>query len=85
MFPSGNRYSWHSLYADEWSDDLLERTADRATSKPSLVTSLSVQHLGGAIGDVASDATAYAWRDAEFLVSVDAAWRDLTADDAHLS
>lgn len=57
MFPAGNRYSWHSLYADELSEDLLGRVARAGTSKPGPETSLTLWHLGGAVGDVASEAT----------------------------
>ena len=46
---------------------------------------MTAWHLGGAVSDVAADATAYAWRDAEFLVSIDTSWRDPAADEAHLA
>jgi FAD/FMN-containing dehydrogenase len=85
MFPSGNRYSWHSLYADELSDDLLGRIAAAGDAAPGNEVAVTAWHLGGAVGDVAVDGTAYAWRDAEFLVSIDTTWRDSAADDAHLA
>jgi FAD/FMN-containing dehydrogenase len=37
------------------------------------------------VADAAPDATAYAHRDAEFLVDVGATWRDPAADEEHLS
>ena len=46
--------------------------------------SVSVTALGGAIGRVAEDATAYAGRDAAFDVSADISWTDPTLDDANL-
>lgn len=58
--------------------------ARAGTSKPGPETSLTLWHLGGAVGDVASDATAYARRDAPFLVSIEAGWRDPAVDEAHL-
>jgi FAD/FMN-containing dehydrogenase len=85
LFPSGNRYSWHSLYAEELSDDLAERVAEAGASSPGPEAGLTLWHMGGAVSDVPSDATAYAWRDAAFLVSIDAGWRDPVADGAHLS
>jgi FAD/FMN-containing dehydrogenase len=85
LFPSGNRYSWHSLYASELSDDLLDRVAAAAVERPGPEAGLTLWHVGGAVRDVPSDATAYAWRDAEFLVSIDTCWRDASDDDAHLS
>jgi FAD/FMN-containing dehydrogenase len=85
MFPSGNRYSWHSLYASELSDDLVGRIAAAGESAPGREVAVTAWHLGGAVSDVAADATAYAWRDADFLVSIDTTWRDPAADDAHLA
>jgi FAD/FMN-containing dehydrogenase len=85
LFPSGNRYTWHSVYAADLSDDLIARVTNAAESFPGPETGLTVWHLGGAVRDVPADATAYAWRDADFLVSIDAGWRDPAADDAHLS
>ena len=84
LFPVGNRYSWHSLYAEELSDDLIDRIAANAAKRPEGEAAVEVWHLGGAVSDVAPDATAYAHRDAEFLVDVGATWRDPAADEAHL-
>ncbi|WP_380676289.1 FAD-binding oxidoreductase [Salinigranum sp. GCM10025319] len=85
LFPSGNRYSWHSLYATDLSDDLIERVVNAGASLPGGESSLTVWHLGGAIREVAADETAYAWRDPEFLVSIEAGWRDPAEDEAHLA
>jgi FAD/FMN-containing dehydrogenase len=85
LFPVGNRYSWHSLYASELSDDLIDRIAENGAASPGPEAGLTLWHMGGAVADVAGDETAYAWRDAEFFVSIDAGWRDPAADEAHLS
>lgn len=62
MFPSGRRYSWHSVFAAGLSDDLVDRLAGRAVDKPGPECAVTVWHLGGAVSDVPADATAYAWR-----------------------
>jgi hypothetical protein len=85
MFPSGNRYSWHSLYADDLSEDLIGRIVAAGDAAPGREVSVTVWHLDGAVSDVPTDATAYAWRDAEFLVSIDTSWRDPATDDVHLA
>lgn len=84
LFPVGHRYSWHSLYAEELSDDLLERIGANAQEKPGPDSSVEAWHLGGAVSDVESDATAFGWREAEFMIVVSAGWRDATEDEAHL-
>ncbi|MFC5367026.1 FAD-binding oxidoreductase [Salinirubrum litoreum] len=85
LFPTGNRYSWHSLYATELSDDLIDRIAEGGVTSPGPEAGLTLWHMGGAVGDVAGDETAYGWREAEYLVSIDAGWRDPADDEAHLS
>jgi FAD/FMN-containing dehydrogenase len=85
LFPSGNRYSWHSVYAGELTDDLVDRVSASAASRPGPEAALEVWHLGGAVSDVPADATAYAARDAQFLISVSATWRDPAEDAAHLA
>ena len=85
LFPDGNRYSWHSLYADDLTDDLLDRIGTRAADRPGPEVSLEVWHLGGAVSAVGADGTAYAHRGAEFLVVVGASWRDSADDEAHLA
>jgi len=84
LFPVGNRYSWHSLYAEELSDDLIDRIAANAAKRPEGEAAIEIWHLGGAVSDIAPDATAYAHRDAEFLVDVSATWHDPAADEAHV-
>jgi FAD/FMN-containing dehydrogenase len=84
LFPVGNRYSWHSLYADDLSDDLLDRVTANAAARPPGESSIELWHLGGAISDVSADATAYAHRDGAFMLGISASWRDPADDQAHL-
>jgi FAD/FMN-containing dehydrogenase len=60
-------------------DELVELLADRPGE-----ASFSVTTLGGAIGRVAEDATAYAGRDAAFDLSADSSWTDPALDEANL-
>jgi FAD/FMN-containing dehydrogenase len=60
-------------------DELIEHVVDR----PGEAT-FSVTALGGAIGRVPEEATAYAGRDAAFDLSADSSWTDPTLDDANL-
>ena len=59
-------------------DELVELVAD----VPGEAT-FSITALGGAIGRVAEDATAYAGRDAAFDLSADSSWSDPALDDAN--
>ena len=60
-------------------DELVEHVADRPGN-----ATFSITALGGAIGRVPEDATAYAGRSAAFDLSADSSWTDATLDDANL-
>jgi len=59
-------------------DELVEHIADRPGE-----AAFSITALGGAIGRVPEDATAYAGRDAAFDLSADSSWTDPTLDEAN--
>jgi FAD/FMN-containing dehydrogenase len=61
-------------------DELVEHVADRPGE-----TTFSVTTLGGAIGRVPEDATAFAGRAAPFDLSADSSWTDPSADEANIS
>ena len=81
LFADGQRYFWKSLYAKELSDDAVEVIKRRSLERPSMQTLMIIRHLGGAIGRVPADATAFGDRSAEFLVSIDSTWQQ-AEDDA---
>jgi FAD/FMN-containing dehydrogenase len=58
---------------------VVEHVADRPVE-----ATFSVTALGGAIGRVPEDATAYAGRDAAFDLSADSSWTDSSADEANV-
>ena len=60
-------------------DELVNLLADRPGE-----ASFSITTLGGAIGRVAEDATAYAGREAAFDLSADSSWTEPSEDEANL-
>ena len=81
LFPDARRYSWHSAYATELADDDLDAMVDALLAAPTNECELGIWHLGGAVSEVAPDATAYPHRNAEFLLSVEGGWDDPARDD----
>ena len=68
--------------ANDVRPEALDELADLVGTAPGAGT-FSITMLGGAIGRVAEDATAYAGRAAAFDLSADAAWDDPVLDDAN--
>ena len=82
LFPrNAQRSYWKSQYLDELSDGAVDAIAAAALSRPSPVAVVATFHMGGAIRDVAPDATAFSERDPEFMVSIDGNWADPAQDD----
>jgi FAD/FMN-containing dehydrogenase len=76
LFPDGELYYWKSLFLDELSDDAIEQIVSRSQTRPNHRTLVILRQLGGAVGRVAPDATAYSNRGAKYMLSIDGAWSD---------
>lgn len=68
--PSGMREAWTSraIYLDRLDDETMEIIERRMATAPSLSALTQFRILGGATARVASDATAYGWRDRFLLL-----------------
>lgn len=76
LFPVGRQYYWKSVFANEINDETIAAISALAANRPSPQTLLALRGLGGAMGRVAEDATAYGNRGAFCNLSIDAAWDD---------
>jgi FAD/FMN-containing dehydrogenase len=83
--PDGLRYYWKSLYLDHLSNEAIEATIAHAATRPSPSTLLVFRHLGGAIGRVPENATAYGNRTAAFNLSIDSIWVDARESDRNIA
>lgn len=80
--PSGQRHHWESFYMDELDEIFIETVLDEAIPMPTPQSNIAIYTLGGAINRVASDATAYPHRDAQFAVHIQGHWLDESDDEA---
>lgn len=74
--PTGHRHKWESVYLDGISDGLIETVRKDALPMPTPLSVISIYALGGTVNEIASDATAYAHRDASYLAHIQAHWTD---------
>jgi FAD/FMN-containing dehydrogenase len=72
--PVGHRHKWESIYLDTISDGLIETLRADAFPMPTPQSVVSIYALGGAINEVATDATAYPHRDALYAAHIQAHW-----------
>jgi FAD/FMN-containing dehydrogenase len=81
-FGWGSRSFIRSINGDDVRASALDELVEHAAEVPGEAT-FSITALGGAIGRVAEDATAFAGRAARFDFSADSSWSDAALDDAN--
>ena len=80
LLGAGARNYWKSHDYTALSDGVLDVTLEYAARLPNEQCEIFIAHLGGAAGRVPADATAYAHRDAEFVMNVHTRWTDPAED-----
>ena len=84
-YPNGRHYYWKSIYINGVGDEVAHVLIEHAARRPSALSSLDVWALGGAMGRVRTEATAFGRRDAPFLIGIEANWDEPTADAANVA
>ena len=80
--PLGQRYYSKGHYLDELSDASIDAIAAHATDMKGEFTAAYLEPLGGAIGRVATSATAFGGRSAGYSFHILAGWMDPAQDNA---
>jgi FAD/FMN-containing dehydrogenase len=83
-YPQGRRYYWKSLYLDDLSDDVIRFACDAGAERPTPMSTVEVWALGGAMGRVRPEATAFYHREAPFLLAIEANAEDPATDEANV-
>ena len=81
LLTPGARNYWKSHNFTELSDGLIAQLQDYGSKLPSTQSEIFIAQMAGATNRVASDATAYPHRDAEFIMNVHTRW-DTENEDA---
>jgi FAD/FMN-containing dehydrogenase len=77
LFPRQQLHAyWKSQYLEELSDAAIDVIAARAQDRPAPMTLVNTFHMGGAIGAVDPEATAFSERTAQYMISIDGMWSD---------
>ena len=85
FFPAGLRYYWKALYLDGFSDAAIRQTTEWSLERPSPRTLVIIRHIGGAVGRVEPEATAFGDRSSEWMLSIDSTWDDPADDERNIS
>jgi FAD/FMN-containing dehydrogenase len=78
VFPKGQLRYWKSRALAELTEAAIDDIVDFGSRRPAPISDVVIWHHGGAMSRAPEDATAYAGRDAQFLVTAEASWTDPT-------
>ncbi|WP_306057432.1 FAD-binding oxidoreductase [Natronococcus wangiae] len=81
LYAEGARNYWKAPNFTALGEETIDTILEYAERLPTPQSEILIHQVGGAVNDVASDATAYPHRDTEFIVTVAARWEDPTKDD----
>jgi FAD/FMN-containing dehydrogenase len=79
------RYYWKSLNARELTDELIDRIIAHGRTRPSPQILFVIRHLGGAMGRIPADQTAFGDRSAQYNISIDSTWIDRAEDTRNIA
>jgi hypothetical protein len=84
-YPRGRRYYWKSAALENLSDDVIEVVADFTRRQPSPLSTIDVWAMGGESANEPAGGSAYAGRQASFLVNPEANWDERDGDRANIA
>ncbi len=82
---AGARNYWKSHFFNELSGEVVDCLCEHAAQITSAESSIGMLSLGGEITRRASANTAYAHRQANWVVNIQSRWRDAEDDERHIS
>ncbi len=83
-YPKGRHNHWKASLLRELSDDAISAIVDGFGQVKSPFSSILIEHLGGAVGRVAEDATAFGGRKAAYDCVIMPAWTDPSESSSHI-
>ncbi len=84
-YPDGKLYYWKSIYLDRINDEVLDVLEKHTRSQPSPDTTTDIWFLGGSMGRIPAEATAFFNRQHSYMVGIEANWEDTDDTEANIS
>ncbi len=83
LVPPGLQHYWKANFVTELSDEIIEAHLAHGPKVPAVSSTMHIYPINGACHRVAPDATAFAYRDANFATVIAGMWPDPTDNDAN--
>jgi hypothetical protein len=81
LLPPGLQHYWKAAFVPELTDDAIAAHLEHGPNVPALQSTMHLYPIDGAVHDVSNDATAFAYRDANFTAVIAGMWPE-PADNA---
>jgi len=83
LYPTGLQHYWKANFVKELSDQAIDAHVEHGTKVPAMTSTMHIYPINGACHDVASDQTAFAYRDANFATVIAGMWPDPAQNSAN--
>jgi FAD/FMN-containing dehydrogenase len=84
LYPPGLQHYWKANFVKELTDDAISAHLEHGAKVPALTSTMHIYPINGAVHQVASDETAFAYRDANFATVIAGMWPDPTHNTANI-
>lgn len=84
-FPRGRRAYWKNTSFDRFDDEVIDVLVRRAAEQTWRGTAFDIHHMGGAVGRVPADATAFPDRGSRFWINIYGFWQDAADDERNIA
>jgi FAD/FMN-containing dehydrogenase len=83
LVPPGLQHYWKASFVKELTDDAITAHLEHGPKVPTVNSTVHIYPINGAANRVASDATAFAYRDATFATVIAGMWPDAADNEAN--
>ena len=85
LVPTGLQHYWKANFVKELTDEAIAAHLEHGPKVPAVNSTVHIYPIDGAVQDVAPDATAFAYRDANFATVIAGMWPDPADNDANIA
>jgi FAD/FMN-containing dehydrogenase len=83
LVPAGLQHYWKAHFSKELTDDAIKAHLEHGPNVPAVNSTVHIYPINGAVHRVAPDATAFAYRDANFATVIAGMWPEPAENDAN--
>jgi FAD/FMN-containing dehydrogenase len=84
LYPPDLQHYWKATFVKELTDDAIAAHVEHGSKVPAMTSTMHIYPINGAVHKVASDDTAFAYRDANFATVIAGMWPDPAQNKANI-